>query len=93
MGICYEAKVVVGCPASDLPEWGYGEVEDAEMEIISPRFGGPINESLIGFVVESCSRWTEFDPAITAWGQDEMKTKFKELTGIDAKVFLTLGVF
>ena len=89
MGIDYSAAIVVGRPHSDFDELDDGLIDDGELGAFPPYFDAPYYECLIG--VSVCSTWDytwkEFDYNQT--NIDTAKEKFKRLTGLDAKVYIT----
>ncbi len=92
MGVDYQAAIMVGLPHC---EFGYDEdlsdfLEDYDMELCAPAYDcGDADDAIAGFVY-ACSG--SYQSKELDWNQDvidRLKAKFKEITGEDARVYLS----
>ncbi len=99
MGIRYSAAVVVGLPWGDVEvtrdehvdfqDW----IDDNDMEVIDPYYDADREECLVGFVYKQSGdySWSSFE-----WYQDKidkLKQDFKQATGLEPKVYLSLSSY
>lgn len=92
MSVDYSAKIVVGLRRQDFPDqtdladW----IDEGDLEVCPPCYdGGGRKNAVVGLEYLSCSTYgnVAFD-----WNQklvDDLKTEFKEITGLGAKVYLS----
>lgn len=88
MGIEYEAAIMVGLPRGEIHNQEL--IYDDELEVCSPCYdGGSDDGAVAGFFYEQSGTYSA---SLLEWDQqkiDELKTKFKDLTGQEAKVWLS----
>lgn len=95
MGMDIKAAVFVGLPrneieSDDLQEW----IDEEEIEVCPPHYDGySADWAICGFELAGCGR---YEPREFSWDQaavDRLKAQFKELTGQDAKVWISPYVY
>jgi hypothetical protein len=97
MGIRYSAAVVVGLPwanvvgvvdvGDDFQNW----IDDNDMEVVDSYYDADREDCLFGFVYKQSGdySWSWFE-----WDQDKidkLKQDFKQATGLEPKVYLSLS--
>jgi len=90
MGIYYAARLVVGLPASQVDI----EVDSADglgLDIISPYYDDPYDQSLIGIVVATSDDYSfqEIDMTAVLEKISLARIKFARMTGLEGKVFIS----
>lgn len=96
MGIRYSAAIVVGLPYEELCSDDFLEKHDYDdwasehdIEDVSPYYDADREDWVVGFI---CKRSPDFAWSTFEWDQamvDELKQRFNELTGKEARVFIT----
>lgn len=92
MGIYYSAVVAVGLQRQNIEDFDKFEelIDEGTLEVISPSYdGSDDDDAVIGFVYDESNA---FSSVMFTWDQqrvDELKENFKEITGLEAKVWLT----
>lgn len=92
MGVDYRAAVWVGLPRCEIEDWDtVEELLDAEELSVCPPYydGGGATMAIVGLEYDSSCDYSatqfDWDDAVVAG----LKAQFKELTGQDAKVWLS----
>ena len=90
MGMYYSAKIFVGLHRDDLPEELVEAVHDSEndMDTCPPFYDGGAEE-LIGYTAFESGDYEATEFEFDASRIEELKAKFKEETGLDAKVWIS----
>ena len=93
MGIDYQGAIMVGLKREDIENEAILEDiwdGESELEICAPYYdGGDSDDAIIGFCYAASDVYA---PDVLDWDEDEinaLKAKFKEITGQDAKVWLS----
>ncbi len=96
MGIDYQAAIMIGLPQGNI-EYNEDEYEDLSdflnehgMELCAPSYDGDDADDAIAGFVYKCTGSYQSDEL--DWNQaeiDKLKAKFKEITGEDARVYLS----
>jgi len=95
MGIDIESAIMVGLPREELGNLDILEdfIDGEELECCPYCYDGDGNDdSIVGFAFKRSDSW----PSELEWDQtkiDELKVKFKDVTGQDAKVWLSPWVW
>jgi hypothetical protein len=90
MGMSVMAAVFVGLPREELSEEQLEMVDDGTLECCSPFYdGGGDDGAIVGFELARTERYTPQEFAFDAAKCEELKARFKKLTGQDAKVWLS----
>ncbi len=88
MGIDYRAAIFVGLPRGEIEN---KDLIDAEiLEVCPPYYDGDSDESAIaGFPFKTSERYSAVEFEWNRTQIDALKSKFKEETGQEAKVYLS----
>ena len=93
MGIEYAAAIIVGLPVEDFPGMDnfYDWMEDNGLERCPPSYDA--DHGIVGLFYK---RSTDYGYDALSWDQsklEQLKEDFKEITGMEARVYLsTLGM-
>lgn len=88
MGIYYSAQVIVGLPRCEIQKEEL--IEDEELTVCPPYYDGNDADHAIAGLEYLATR--DHQAAEIDWDQEkinQLKAEFKELTGQDAKVFIS----
>lgn len=92
MSVEYNAAIVVGAAWEDINEDAIDNidelVENGDLHDFPPFYGG-YREGLFGLYIVNSPDYSYCEMEYTAEDVEVAKQKFKELTGIDAKIYLT----
>lgn len=90
MGVEYRAAIVVGLPYDELPKDTRDELLDREeLDAFSPYFDAPHEHCLCGFPIQETDDYQFAEMDFSLDGVDELRIKFKTLTGLTPKTYLT----
>lgn len=93
MSICYEAMIVVGLPIKELDTASFDadEAESNGLTIVSPYYDASYSDSLVGISIAAAGTysWEILDVDGMPAEIEKAKAKFKQATGLIARVFLT----
>lgn len=90
MGVEYRAAIVVGLHYNDLPKETRDELlNNEELDAFSPYFDAPHCDCICGFSIQETDDYCSAELNLSASRTVELGVKFKAITGLDAKVFLT----
>ena len=92
MGIYYCAVITVGVQRGSIEEFDRFEelIDDGELEVISPSYDGSSDDDAV--VGLSYAASDDYSSSEFNWDQrkiDELKAKFQNLTGMEARVWLS----
>lgn len=95
MGMDIKAAVFVGLPRSEIEHEDLSDlIDNEELEVCPPHYDGNGAEwAIVGFELASCGRYEASEFAFDAEKCAELSARFKELTGQDAKVWLSPYVY
>lgn len=91
MGIDYKASVFVGLPRADIYTADKQELlEDEQLEVCPPCYGGGGEDyAICGFELARSETYGAREFTYDSERCEKLKAQFKELTGLDAKVWLS----
>ena len=90
MGVDYRACIVVGLPYEDLPSQVQQLIEDETLKSISPYFDAPVDDCLIGYIVEETDDYSAKELSLDLSVKTEaLAITFKLITGLDPKIYLS----
>lgn len=91
MGVDYQAAIVVGLPRKEIElEDLQDKIDDGDLEVCPPYYGGDSDEDAIVGHMYKTSPW--YAPREFEWDAaqiDKLKADFKATTGKDAKVWIS----
>lgn len=93
MGVDYNAAIVVGAAWEDVDGNSQEDiqelVENGDLHDFPPYYDG-YREGLFGLYIVNSPDYSYCEMEYTAEDVEVAKQKFKELTGVDGKVYLTV---
>ncbi len=93
MGVDYNAAIVVGADWRDIDEQDVDNidelVENGDLHDFPPYYDG-YQEGLFGLYIVNSPDYSYCEVEFTAQDVEGAKQKFKELTGMEGKVYLTV---
>ena len=88
MGVDYQASIFVGLPRKEITNEQL--IEDEKLEVCPPYYDGDSDENAIcGFPVQESPTYGAVELKIDRNVIDELKAKFWDITGQDARVWLS----
>ena len=88
MGIDYQATIIVGLPRSEFDSAEF--IEEEDLHVCPPYFDGNSDDMAIaGFFYKKSGTYRAAEISFDQGKINELKAKFKELTGKDAKIYLS----
>jgi len=92
MGVEYRAAIVVGLPYNDFSEDKHQLFEDETLEMFGPYFDAGWDDSLFGFSLVQSGDYSATEFVMSLELANKLATisaKFKDITGLEAKTYLT----
>lgn len=89
MGVDTRAVIVIGLPSGELPQQ-FSDVDEYGLESISPSYDAEIKYCIIGLPLYQTSDYHYKEISLDDIDKvSSLKTKFKKITGMDGKVYLS----
>lgn len=91
MSIAYSAAIFVGLPRGEFDAETLGDLLDAdELEVCPPSYdGGGDDHAIVGFSLKESQDYAAVEFTWDAEAVEDLKVQFKELTGLEARVWLS----